>query len=186
MKYILGSASKSRKKVLEQAGFDFEVFSADIDEKSIRDANPSILTQKLAKAKVDALKHMFSDAIILTADTVVWCDGAIYEKPTSAEEFLNNYTLFQEKPLKLVTGFAVTSTAEQWQEIGVDEVDITYSSIPFDVLNAVVAKNTFDSFAGGVEIEEPLLKPYLTMVGDYGTAMGLPVLAIQNILRTYK
>lgn len=36
MKIILGSKSPSRKLVLERAGFQFEVLSADIDEKAIR------------------------------------------------------------------------------------------------------------------------------------------------------
>ena len=36
MKIILGSGSKWRKIILEKAGYDFEVMTADIDEKAIR------------------------------------------------------------------------------------------------------------------------------------------------------
>lgn len=182
MKLILGSASNGRKKVLEEAGFTFDICPAHIDEKSIRDPDPKVLTQKLAKAKATVLVSKFPDSIILTADTVAWCDNRIYEKPTSAEEFLENYALFQKKPVQLVTGFAVSNGLDSWQEVGVDVVDITYSKIPANVLDAFVAKNTYHLFAGGIEIEEPLLKPYCTIQGDYGTALGLPIFAIQAIL----
>ena len=41
MKIILGSNSKSRRKVLTDMGYDFEVVAPNIDEKAIR--HPDIL-----------------------------------------------------------------------------------------------------------------------------------------------
>lgn len=50
---ILCSSSSWRKYVLESEGLDFKTVSPDIDEKTIRDPNPEILTVKIANAKVD-------------------------------------------------------------------------------------------------------------------------------------
>lgn len=53
MKIILGSQSRSRRKVLEKLGYEFEVMPADIDEKAIRFDDPTKLTLVLARAKAD-------------------------------------------------------------------------------------------------------------------------------------
>lgn len=48
---ILGSQSKYRKGVLEELGYKFDTLSADIDEKAIRDSDPSELVLKIGRAK---------------------------------------------------------------------------------------------------------------------------------------
>jgi septum formation protein len=51
-KLILGSSSVARKHILAEMGLEFEVMTADIDEKSIRRENPDELVTILAEAKV--------------------------------------------------------------------------------------------------------------------------------------
>ncbi|ONM26897.1 Maf-like protein CV_0124 [Zea mays] len=51
-KLILGSSSVARKHILEEMGLEFQVMTADIDEKSIRRENPDDLVMVLAEAKV--------------------------------------------------------------------------------------------------------------------------------------
>ncbi|XP_021316460.1 maf-like protein DDB_G0281937 isoform X2 [Sorghum bicolor] len=50
-KLILGSSSVARKHILEEMGLEFQVMTADIDEKSIRRENPDDLVMVLAEAK---------------------------------------------------------------------------------------------------------------------------------------
>ncbi|ONM26893.1 Maf-like protein CV_0124 [Zea mays] len=54
-KLILGSSSVARKHILEEMGLEFQVMTADIDEKSIRRENPDDLVMVLAEAKADAI-----------------------------------------------------------------------------------------------------------------------------------
>ncbi|KAH8489877.1 hypothetical protein Peur_021329 [Populus x canadensis] len=54
-KLILGSASFSRRKILEEMGYEFTISTADIDEKSIREEKPEDLVMTLAEAKADAI-----------------------------------------------------------------------------------------------------------------------------------
>jgi septum formation protein len=60
MKIILGSSSPWRKEVLKSMGFDFKVLSPDIDEKAIRDVDPTQLTLQIARAKTEALLYVIS------------------------------------------------------------------------------------------------------------------------------
>jgi len=52
---ILGSSSVARKHIIEEMGLEFQVMTADIDEKSIRRENPDDLVMVLAEAKADAI-----------------------------------------------------------------------------------------------------------------------------------
>ncbi|XBJ09208.1 hypothetical protein VPH35_014323 [Triticum aestivum] len=50
-KLILGSSSVARKNILNEMGFEFQVMTADIDERSIRRKDPDELVMLLAEAK---------------------------------------------------------------------------------------------------------------------------------------
>lgn len=50
-KIILGSSSMARRQILAEMGYEFEIVTADIDEKSIRREKPEELVMALAEAK---------------------------------------------------------------------------------------------------------------------------------------
>lgn len=78
-KIILGSSSMARRQILAEMGYEFEIVTADIDEKSIRREKPEELVMALAEAKADAIisklkisSHVDDDAystLLITADT---------------------------------------------------------------------------------------------------------------------
>ncbi|XP_072151704.1 uncharacterized protein [Setaria viridis] len=104
-KLILGSSSVARKHILEEMGLEFQVMTADIDEKSIRREDPDDLVMVLAEAKADAIMSRLNIAdyqkednqptLLITSDIVVVHEGIIREKPTTKEEarqFLKGYS----------------------------------------------------------------------------------------------
>ncbi|BAH95321.1 Os11g0549655 [Oryza sativa Japonica Group] len=104
-KLILGSSSVARKHILAEMGLEFEVMTADIDEKSIRRENPDELVTILAEAKADAIMSRLNisdyqkegdrPTLLITSDIVVVHEGIIREKPTTKEEarqFLKGYS----------------------------------------------------------------------------------------------
>ncbi len=95
---ILASESIFRKTMMQQAGFNFEVMPANIDEKAIRSKSAEALTLALASAKANKivfdLMQKNEKAIVIAADQVMVWNGHILEKPkdyTEAKEFLTSY-----------------------------------------------------------------------------------------------
>jgi len=84
---ILASASPRRQQLLRDAGYDFVVHPADIDED---DHPPRILPADLAeylaaqKAKAVAAEERFRHDVILAADTVVAFGDRPLDKPADA------------------------------------------------------------------------------------------------------
>ena len=100
---ILASASPRRREILGQMGASFEVITADASEESDI-TSPADLTRELARRKGRAVLEKLQaqgnaeNKIIISADTVVACDGQILGKPQSREDAF--------RMLKLISGRA--------------------------------------------------------------------------------
>src|SRR5437660_1726346 len=86
-KLILGSQSPRRKEILSYFSIPFEQVTSPFDESTIAfHGNPTAYVSELSKGKAEALASRFQDEIILTADTVVYREGKVYNKPNTEEE----------------------------------------------------------------------------------------------------
>lgn len=86
-KIILASASRQRKMLMDSLNIPYIVIPAEIDEKSIRDKDYSVMAEKIARAKAEKVLSENSDAIIIAGDSfTVLSDGTSLEKPVTIEE----------------------------------------------------------------------------------------------------
>lgn len=184
MKLILGSKSASRRLILKSLGYQFEVMDPNIDEKAIRDPDPSKLTLTLANAKADALLPLINDpAILITSDQIVLCDNKIYEKPRDVDEARHFLQSYLEHPAETITAVVLTNTLSKERRYGIDLAKIWFKPIPKDIIEKLIIEDDIYSRAGGFSIEHPLLNDYIaTISGTPDSIMGLPItLTIQLI-----
>lgn len=185
IKVILGSQSKGRREVMERMGMAFEVMPADIDEKSIRNDDPVELTRAIAHAKADALlMRIQGPAILITADTVVTCNGKIREKATTPEEagdFLREYGTYS---LQTVSAVVVTNTLTRAQKDGVDIATVWFRPIPEKVIARMISRSDICSFAGAFAFQDPLQKSFIDRIeGEEESILGLPKELTFNLLK---
>ncbi|HRD56213.1 MAG TPA: nucleoside triphosphate pyrophosphatase, partial [Parachlamydiaceae bacterium] len=85
--FILGSSSPRRKEILNFFSIPFTVHASYFDESTIPvEKDPIAYAKSLAKAKLLELKDQFAESTILTADTIVYCNGKVYNKPKDETE----------------------------------------------------------------------------------------------------
>jgi septum formation protein len=87
-KIILASASPRRQELLRSLGFNFTVKKIDADESQWpghlkKEEIPLFLAELKARAYQETI---LENEIIITADTVVWCNDKVYNKPENFEE----------------------------------------------------------------------------------------------------
>lgn len=163
----------------------FEVMPADIDEKSIRNDDPVELTRAIAHAKADALLlRIHESAILITADTVVTCNGKIREKastPQEARDFLREYGMH---PLQTVSAVVVTNTQTRVQRDGVDIATVWFRSIPEEKIAQMISRNDICSFAGAFAYQDPLQKSFIDRIeGEEESILGLPKQLMLDLLQ---
>ena len=185
MKIILGSASKGRREVLERMGYDFEIMTAGIDEKAIRDTDPKKLTLRLAHAKADALlSKIFEPALLITSDQVVYWNGNIHEKPESPERARENLKNYVAHPVETVTAVVVTNTLTKQRLEGIDVAKVVFSPIPDDVIQKTIDEGDVFTRAGGFNIEDPLLQGFIQKIeGEKESIIGLPKTLTEALLQ---
>lgn len=189
MKLILGSASRGRREVLKKAGYEFEVMSADIDEKSIRDPDPKRLVLALARAKLAALiPNVTAPAIVITSDQVVVCQGRIFEKPTSFAEAKMFLDYFVHYPAQTMTSVVVHNLRTGQSAEGVDVCKVRLKPISDARLEELIYEGKFFSYhyAGGFQIEttDDKLNPYVEKLeGSINSVKGMPLHLLRQLLK---
>ncbi len=177
---ILASSSPRRRELLKQAGFDFTVESADINEDPQPGETPATYVQRLAVEKAQAVRdrHKADDdsadpLTVLGADTTVVLGGEILGKPANHAEARSMLERLAGRTHQVMTGIAVVTS-----HTIVSDVEIT--QVFFDLINEdelahyLSTGEPFDK-AGAYGIQGYAARWIPRVEGCYFNVMGLPI-----------
>ena len=155
---------------------EFDVMEPGIDEKSIRNRNPQVLTSELAIAKSRALRpKVDGPAILITSDQVVTYNGAIREKPVTrmqAKQFLESY---RDGPATCVTAVLGWNSVTGEEDLVVDEAKVWFKDLTDDAIDDIVRAGIIFDCAGGFAAGHPSFEPYIDRIsGEMESVIGLP------------
>lgn len=175
MKIILGSQSKGRQTVLRRMGYDFEVMSADIDEKSIRHDNPADLVLLIAQAKTNALlPNIKEPSILITSDQVILFNGQIREKPIDEKEALEFLKTSHMHPVETIGAVVVTNIKTGKSVSGLQKGKVYFKPISDEVILEHIKNGSALRGAGGFMIDDPIFEPFIEkMEGSMDNVVGL-------------
>ena len=181
---ILASASPRRREILSDMGARFEVLSADADE-TCGITDPARLTVELACRKGLAVRDRLlregreDGAIIISADTVVCCDGKILGKPRNHDEAKEMLTMLSGRTHTVATGVAVTYRGKTYSDCSITEVRV--DEIPDEEMEKYIASNDPFDKAGGYGIQGRFSKWISGIDGCYFGVVGLPVNLLSRV-----
>ena len=183
---VLASNSPRRKELLRGLGIDFEVrLIRSIDESYPAALPVSDVAVHISKAKSAAyLDTMAENEVVLTADTVVVCDGQILGKPQDAEDARRMLGLLSGKSHEVITG--VTLSTLQWQRSFAVTTVVWFKELTADEIGFYIdSYRPFDK-AGAYGIQEWIGYVGVQRIeGSYFNVMGLPVQRIYEELKGY-
>ena len=191
MKIILASNSPRRKELLAGLGIPYDVFVLQGIDESYPDNLPAnevaeYIARKKAKAyrnenaKLSIINCQLS--IILTADTIVVCDGEILGKPHDADDACAMLRKLSGKTHQVYTGYCL-QTADKTVS-GTVCSDVTFKELSDEEITYYVEKyNPLDK-AGAYGIQEWIGYIGITGIrGSYYNVMGLPVQRIYEEIK---
>ncbi len=110
---ILASQSPRRKQLLEGLGLQFEVIVREVDETSppelIREQIPLHLAEK--KAEAFNPDEFGPKTLIITADTIVWLNDRMLNKPTDFDSAVEMLTLISGGMHEVFTGVCIRTNS---------------------------------------------------------------------------
>ena len=106
MDIILASKSPRRKNLLEETNLKFNVIASSFNEDKIPILNktPHKYCMKLAECKCKSISRDYSDSLIIGADTIVYHDKKILNKPKNKDEAKEHLNILSDSTHIVYTG----------------------------------------------------------------------------------
>jgi len=173
---ILASNSPRRKELLSGLGVEFEVRTLpDIDEAYPVELQGGEIPRYISKEKADAYSAFLKEGeLIITADTIVWLEGAVLGKPTDRAEAIDMLQRLSGKKHQVFTGVTLTTT--KGQKSFFVSTDVFFAQLSQeDIIHYVDTFHPYDK-AGAYGVQEWIGFVGVERIeGSYYNVMGLPV-----------
>lgn len=186
---ILASTSQVRQQLLRSAGIHFTAISPGVDESLIKKttgaSSPEMLAATLAAAKSTALASKHQNALIIGADQLLVLDGKIFDKPASVEEARLHLQALRHGTHQLISAVCCSKNgAVLWQHQSI--ASLTMRSFTDEFLDYYIAHcgAGLTTSVGAYKLEGMGIQLFDTIVGDYFTILGLPLLPLLAFLRS--
>jgi len=183
---ILASKSSIRRKMLEDAGVDFEVIPADIDEEAEKAGKDSLeaIAQGLAEAKARAVSLKRPADWVIGSDSVIAVDGSLFSKPRDRQEAADHLRTFSGKKMLLVSAVALARDGEvEWSTFGPAELDVRELSDAFIESYLDVEWPEVANTVGVFRMEGPGIQLFEKITGGHFTILGMPLIPVLRQLR---
>jgi len=190
---ILASASPTRKSMLENAGLEFSVIPARVDEEEIKlslragGAAAEHIAETLAEHKACAVSAKNPGKLIIGADQILALNDEIFSKPENIDGARRQIQKLRGKPHRLISSVCVAVDGTRtWHHTG--SADLQMRKFSDEALNLyldMVGDAVLNS-PGGYQVEGPAIQLFRSIKGDFFTILGLPLLPLLDYLRTRK
>jgi septum formation protein len=172
---ILGSNSPRRHELLTSLGFKFLNKPIHADESFPIDLLAEEIPLYLAEKKADAYEEELKDTdILITADTIVWCEGKVFNKPANFVEGKAMLEALSGKMHEVFTGVCLKSGNKQTTFYDVSKVyfkKLKAEEIEYYLMNF----SPYDK-AGSYGVQDWLGYIGIDKIeGSFYNVMGLPV-----------
>ena len=172
---ILGSNSPRRHELLTSLGFKFLNKPINADESFPVDLLAEEIPLYLAEKKADAYEDELKDnEILITADTIVWCEGKVFNKPANFVEGKLMLETLSGKMHEVYSGVCLKSGNKQTTFYDVSKVYFKKLK-PEEIEYYLINFSPYDK-AGGYGVQDWLGYIGIDKIeGSFYNVMGLPV-----------
>lgn len=188
---ILASGSKTRSKLLKDAGVSFDTVIAKIDEPAIiaalkaSNAKPHDIVDTLAEYKAARVGSKHIDKLVIGCDQILVCNKRIYEKAATIDEARENLLSLRGKAHQLLSAVVIFEEGRPvWRHTGRAQLIMRDFSDDFLVHYLQMNGESILSSVGCYKIEETGAQLFSRIQGDYFTILGIPLLEVLGFLRT--
>ncbi len=177
---ILASQSPRRQELLRLITREFVVRPTGCDE-TLRCADPAEHARQLALRKcAAALEQAGPGDAVIAADTVVFLEGTLLEKPADEEEAAAMLRRLSGRTHRVCTGVAVAFRGEI--RSFTEETEVTFYPLSEELIGWYVATGEPMDKAGAYGIQGRGALLVQGIRGDYANVVGLPVSRLFRLL----
>ena len=176
MKIILASNSKTRKKILDSLNIKYDVIVGDKEEVA-DNSDPRKYVEELSKVKANCVSKKIdrSNVIIIAADSIIYKDGKIYQKPKSIEEAMENLREFSNCKNQGITGVTIIDMSNRRNVTFSCVTDVYFKRICEEDIKWYVKHEKDLLKKAGYSLEGTISLFVEKIEGDFYNVLGLPL-----------
>ncbi len=183
MEIILASKSPRRQELVKGLELPFSVVTYEVDESFDSNLSPAEIATSLATKKANHFPKSIKDnEVLLTADTIVWVDNKVLNKPENPQEALEMLEQICGNTHTVFTGVCLKSNNHQISFA--DQTKVTCKALSRQEMEHYI--NNYHPFdkAGSYGIQDWFGYTAVEKIeGCYYNVMGLPISKIYSMLK---
>lgn len=182
---ILGSSSPRRNELLKSLGFDFVINPSNADEDYPLNLKGHEIPVFLAEKKASSFNGVLTETdLLITADTIVWCEGEIFNKPINFEEGKLMLQTLSGKMHEVFTAVCLKSANKQI--IFYDATKVYFKKFTNEEIEYYLNKYKPYDKAGSYGVQEWIGYIGIEKIeGSFYNVMGLPVKKLHEELMKF-
>jgi septum formation protein len=182
---ILASKSPRRQQLLSDLGLKFSVQSMDIPEEFPSNLGMTEVSVYLAELKAEAFRpQLKTNQLVITADTIVWLDGKVLNKPADYADGFRMLKDLSGKKHQVITGVCLLSDKKKVSFYAL--TDVWFKELSDEEIHYYLEHYQPYDKAGAYGIQEWIGYVGIYHIeGSFFNVMGLPVQSVYENLKTF-
>ncbi len=182
----LASRSPRRRQILEMVGIKFTLLDVEVDEDNHFADNPRDYVMSLSEKKGRAASKKISEGIVAAADTIVYLDGQILNKPKDADDAARMLNLLSGRTHQVFTGFTLLQVPIGKIIKHCETTDVTFRKLDADEIEDYIQSGAPFDKAGAYGIQDDLSALFVERInGDFYNVVGLPLPKFYLALKSF-
>lgn len=189
MRIILASGSAIRRKLMEDAGLNFEVITKPVDETAIKEAMlaQGSRLQDIADALAEAKSLRVSrdeEGLVIGADQIMVMDNQLFDKPKDIAEARERLKLMRGKTHYLIGAVIICENGQPvWRHLAKTKLTMRDFSDAFLDEYLEMEGERVTKSVGAYRFEGPGAQLFSHVEGDFFSILGLSLLPVMDYLR---
>lgn len=182
---ILASRSPRRQQLLSDLGLKFEVVIMSWSEDYPENLKAEKIALYVATEKANRFRSVVADdEIVVTADTIVWCNDRVLDKPADKSDAHRILREISGNTHVVITGVSLLSKSRQTSFYS--STKVTFEEMSDEEIDYYVREFRPYDKAGAYGIQEWVgLAACSRIEGSYFNVMGLPVQQVYRELQKF-
>ena len=183
---ILASKSPRRHLLLGELGIEYEIVeNHEVKEEYPDNLKPEDIPVYLAKKKAAEFSGILNkESILITADTIVWCEGHVINKPVDKEDAWRILDRLSGNMHTVITGVCITSLDKEVSFFAT--TDVYFSTLTKEEIDHYLKEYRPYDKAGAYGIQEWIGYIGIEKIdGSYFNVMGLPIQKLYRELKNF-
>ena len=182
---ILASRSPRRQELLHELGLKFDVIIKEYIEVYPEGLGGAEIARFVAHEKAACFKNEISDnEIVITADTIVWCNGNVLGKPVDLDDATRILKEISGNTHEVITAVSLLSRSNELTFS--ESTKVTFEAMSEDEISYYTDNYKPYDKAGAYGIQEWIgIMACSRIEGSYFNVVGLPVQRLYKELQKF-